>query len=230
MPKSKRAKIVHLTKAKKKGRQRGDALIEEIRDSVDEFSNIFLFEVENMRNAALKDLRIQWKDSRFFIGRNKLMIVALGKDEEDEFRTGLSELANRVSGNCGLLFSNRDAKEVCRYFKDYKVPQFAKSGCSAPRKYTLSPRVLEGLPVSMEPQLRALGLPVRIKTGKLEIAVETTVCQEGAKLTPEQCKILEMFEEKMVNFRVKILGCYSEEKYTHFGGVSSDTKSSMRED
>mmetsp|Transcript_27321 Transcript_27321/g.43951 ORF Transcript_27321/g.43951 Transcript_27321/m.43951 type:complete len:222 (+) Transcript_27321:19-684(+) len=219
MPKSKRAKLVHLTKTKKKGRSKGDALIEEVRDSVDEFSNIFLFEVENMRNAAFKEIRVQWNNSRFMIGRNKLMMVALGVDEENEYRTGLSYLAKKITGDCGLLFSNRDEKAVTEFFSEYKQAQFARAGSKATRKFVVSAGEVPGhLPVSMEPQLRRLGLPVRIQKGKLEIAADTTVCEEGAKLTAEQCKILEMFDQKMAVFRIKLLGCYSDssEKFLEY--------------
>mmetsp|Transcript_31981 Transcript_31981/g.56152 ORF Transcript_31981/g.56152 Transcript_31981/m.56152 type:complete len:217 (-) Transcript_31981:84-734(-) len=214
MPKSKRAKLVHLTKTKKKGKAKGDAFIDEVRDLVDEFSNIFLFKTENMRNSALKELRSTFASSRFLIGRNKLMMVALGVDEESEYRSGVSGLAQKISGECGLLFTNMETKEVKKYFDDFKVSQFARAGNTATRKMTIPPGELPGLPVSMEPQLRRLGLPVRIKKGKLELAAETTVCEAGDSLSGEQCKVLEMFQEKMVSFRIHIVGCYSDEKFT----------------
>eukprot|EP00471_Norrisiella_sphaerica_P011878 CAMPEP_0184499850 /NCGR_PEP_ID=MMETSP0113_2-20130426/42772_1 /TAXON_ID=91329 /ORGANISM="Norrisiella sphaerica, Strain BC52" /LENGTH=219 /DNA_ID=CAMNT_0026887937 /DNA_START=39 /DNA_END=698 /DNA_ORIENTATION=+ len=219
MPKSKRAKIVHLTKTKKKGREKGDAFIEEVRDCVDEFSNIFLFEVENMRNAAFKALRTKWTDSRFMIGRNKLIMIALGTNKEDEYRDGISDLAKNITGDRGLLFTNKDMKSVTSFFKEFKEPQYARAGCIAARKFDVPAGELKGLPVSMEPQLRKLGLPIRIQKGKLVVAIETTICEAGNALTVEQCKILEMFETKMVSFRINILGCYADEK---FARISSD--------
>eukprot|EP00468_Gymnochlora_sp_CCMP2014_P005143 CAMPEP_0167754128 /NCGR_PEP_ID=MMETSP0110_2-20121227/8097_1 /TAXON_ID=629695 /ORGANISM="Gymnochlora sp., Strain CCMP2014" /LENGTH=245 /DNA_ID=CAMNT_0007639971 /DNA_START=2133 /DNA_END=2870 /DNA_ORIENTATION=- len=226
MPKSKRAKIVHLTKVKKKGRGKGDAFIEEVRDMVDEYSYIYLFSLENQRNAALKNLRILWKNSRFMIGRNKLMAVALGVDENSEFRTGLGELGQRLKGECGLLFTDKETKQVRKYFREFKESQFARSGTTAPRKETLPAGPLdENWPVSMEPQLRKLGLPVRINKGKLFLATETQVCAAGDTLTPEQCKILELFNKKMVSFRVHILGVYNDEKFSDFSQEAEPIKS-----
>uniref|UniRef100_A0A6U3AJ90 Ribosome assembly factor mrt4 n=1 Tax=Lotharella globosa TaxID=91324 RepID=A0A6U3AJ90_9EUKA len=226
MPKSKRAKIVHLTRVKKKGREKGDKLIEEVRDLVDEFSHIYLYQVENMRNSAFKDLRILWPHSRFIFGRNKLMMVALGVDEEDEYRTGLAQLAKGITGTCGLLFTNRESKEVRKYFAEFREPQYARTGCIATKKFVIKPGLLPGLPVSMEPQLRKKGLPVRIQKGKLELVTETVVCKEGTNLTPEQCSILEMFEVKMVDFRINILGCYTDEKYVSFQSKSAGDRKS----
>ena len=171
-----------------------------------------------MRNTAFKKLRVLWGTSRFLIGRNKLTMVALGRDKESEYREGLSGLAQEIEGNCGLLFTNREAKDVRSYFEDFKQPQFARSGCIANRKFVVQPQVIAGAPVSMEPQLRKLGLPVRIKKGKIEIIAETTVCEKGSTLSQEQCKILELFKEKMVSFKIDIIGSYtnSTEKYTRF--------------
>ncbi len=42
-----------------------------------------------MRNAKLKDLRSHWKDSRFFFGKNRVMQLALGRSDSDEYRIGL---------------------------------------------------------------------------------------------------------------------------------------------
>ncbi len=205
---------MHLTQVKKKGRALGDKVIDEVRDLVDEYSNVYLFQVQNMRNAVFKKLRALWSTSRFFIGRNKLLSVALGRSEDSEYRPGLSALATRLRGERGLLFTNKDAKAVKRYFSEFKEPQFARAGCEAPRRYTIPPMELTGRPVSMEPQLRRLGLPVRVKKGKIVLIQETVVCDKGDTLTAEQCKILELFGEKMVDFRVEVLGYYSDEKYS----------------
>ena len=42
-----------------------------------------------MRNAKLKDLRTEWKESRFFFGKNRVMQLALGRAESDEYKTNL---------------------------------------------------------------------------------------------------------------------------------------------
>lgn len=64
--------------------------IEEIRKSLSKYEHIFLFTVDNMRNTKLKDLRSEWKDSRFFFGKNKVMAIALGKSKTDEVEDQLN--------------------------------------------------------------------------------------------------------------------------------------------
>ena len=56
---------VSLTKVSAKGKEGKSQLIEEIRQCVEEYKNIFVFEPHNMRSNFLKDIRTQWTSSRF---------------------------------------------------------------------------------------------------------------------------------------------------------------------
>ncbi|KAI0074575.1 hypothetical protein K474DRAFT_1601259 [Panus rudis PR-1116 ss-1] len=79
MPKSKRAKLVSLTKVAKKTKEQKGALINEVQENADKWQYCWLFEVGNMRNAHLKTVRKLWKDSaRIFFGRGAVMAKALG--------------------------------------------------------------------------------------------------------------------------------------------------------
>ncbi|KAL4832133.1 hypothetical protein H8958_020080 [Nasalis larvatus] len=112
MPKSKRDKKVSLTKAAKKGLELKQNLIEELRKCVDTYKYLFIFSVANMRNSKLKDIRNAWKHSRMFFGKNKVMMVALGRSPSDEYKDNLHQVSKRLRGEVGLLFTNRTKKEV----------------------------------------------------------------------------------------------------------------------
>ena len=64
MPKSKRAKIVHLTKVDKKGKELSIKLYSNIRECLDSYQYCFVFSVDNMRNTYLKDVRNELSDCR----------------------------------------------------------------------------------------------------------------------------------------------------------------------
>ena len=102
------------------------------------YDSIYVFGYENMRNERFKEFRESLKDScrhvlssalalpsahrpaqsltsvcgRFCLGSNKVMQVALGKDAETEIQDGLAELATRISGSVGLLFTSMAQQEV----------------------------------------------------------------------------------------------------------------------
>ncbi|KAF3856140.1 hypothetical protein F7725_016863 [Dissostichus mawsoni] len=169
MPKSKRDKKISLTKTAKKGLQSKQKLIEELRKCVDTYRNLFIFSVANMRNNKLKDIRTAWKHSRFFFGKNKVMSVALGKGETDEYKDNLHKVTKYLRGEVGVLFTNKTKEEVQEYFNHFKEMDYARAGN-------------------------------RVVT----LLKDHEVCKDGDVLTPEQARILKLFNIEMAEFKVQI--------------------------
>lgn len=209
MPKSRRDKRISLTRTKKKGLETKQSLIEEVRDSVDKYAKIVVFSVENMRNNKIKDVRNSWKHSRFFFGKNKVMMVALGKTPEEEYRDNLHRVSRKLKGNVGLLFTNQTKDEVVKYFDEFVEADYARSGNVATETVVLSEGPLDDFQHSMEPQLRQLGLPTALRKGVIHLTCEHTVCKVGDTLTPEQARILKLFAKQMAEFRLKLAACWS---------------------
>lgn len=65
MPKSRRAKVFHLTQVNKKTRQDKEKLFDNIRECIPQYQHCFVFSVENMRNNYLKDVRKELDDCRY---------------------------------------------------------------------------------------------------------------------------------------------------------------------
>ncbi|GLG94953.1 hypothetical protein R5R35_011509 [Gryllus longicercus] len=206
MPKSKRDKKISLTKTKKKDLQFKQQLMDEIRRCVENFSNIFVFSVKNMRNAKLKELRSEWRHSRFFFGKNKVMALGLGLTAETEVQDNLHKLAKQLTGQCGLLFTNKERDEVLEWFDNYSETDYARTGCVATKTVVLPAGPLEQFPHSMEPQLRQLGLPTSLTRGVVTLIEDTVVCQEGKPLKSEQARMLKLLGNQMAAFRL-IMKC-----------------------
>lgn len=64
MPKSKRAKVVHMSKTTKKGKELTLKLYANVQECIPKYPYIYVFSVHNMRNTYLKDVRTQLSDSR----------------------------------------------------------------------------------------------------------------------------------------------------------------------
>ncbi|XP_030026825.2 mRNA turnover protein 4 homolog [Manduca sexta] len=204
MPKSKRDKKVSLTKTNKKGLQLKQKIIEEIRNSLSKYEHIFLFTIDNMRNAKLKDLRNEWKDSRFFFGKNKVMALALGKTKSDEVEDQLNLLSKKLKGQCGLLMTNRDVPEVLNWFKNFSESEYARAGFVATKDVVLPQGPLKDFSHTIEPHLRRLGLPTSLDRGIIHLIKEYQVCKKGTALTPEQASTLKLLGIQMADFKVVI--------------------------
>ncbi|EGD76094.1 mRNA turnover protein 4 mrt4 [Salpingoeca rosetta] len=211
MPKSKRAKVVSLTQTDRKGLQTKKALVQQIHDACDEFARVFIFSVENMRNAKLKEVRTGWRDSRFFFGKNKVMSIAFGLDPESEYRTNMHEISKRLSGNVGVLFTNRPREDVEKWFKTYEVKDYARAGNPSTQAVRLMAGPLPQFSHALEPQLRKLGLPTSLKRGIVTLEKDYTICEKGVTLSPEQARLLKLFEHPMATFRINLLAVYDEE-------------------
>lgn len=215
MPKSKRDKKVSLTKTTKKGLLLKQKTIEEIRNSISKYEHIFLFTVNNMRNAKLKDLRNDWSDSRFFFGKNKVMALALGKSKSDELEDQLNLLSKKLKGQCGLLMTNKDVFDVLEYFKSYSEKEFARAGFVATKDVLLPVGPLTGFSHAIEPHLRRLGLPTSLEKGVITLIKEYQVCKKGSPLTPEQASILKLLGKQMAKFKIVIKCHWSKGKGFH---------------
>lgn len=196
-----------LTATKKRvvGRDSKQMLLNEIRQFVDTFENIFIFSTENMRNAKLKQLRSEWKDSRFYFGRKRVAQVAFGRSASEEHCEGLHILAKHLVGNVGLLFTNRDVASVRTYFESYEVQDFARSGFRATHAVSLNSGPLNMFVPEFEPRLRGLGLNVTLVRGVVTLRDDFAVCEAEEILTPERAKILELLGIKMAGFRLNLL-------------------------
>ena len=56
MPKSKRNKVVSLTKVKRKGREAKEELVENIHAALEKYKNCFVLGFENMRTGPFKKI------------------------------------------------------------------------------------------------------------------------------------------------------------------------------
>lgn len=162
MPKSKRAKVVHLSKVQKKGKEISVKLFDNIRECADTYQYCFVFEVENMRNTALKHIRmvfaqIEKEDDaelqnykrlaeeyklpkgRLFFGKTKVMAKALGLTPEEEHLPNLSKLSAHIAGQVGILFTQHldDPQTVLNFFNDYSETDYARAGVEATREFTV---------------------------------------------------------------------------------------------
>lgn len=215
MPKSKRARVVSLTKTQSQGRAGKAANIERIQGLCDEFSTIFLYSCANMRTNLLKRLRNEMKDnSQFYMGKNTLARLAFGKTKETAYLPDLEKLSRNIRGDVGILFTNKPADEVEKYFSEYSELDFARAGNVAAETITRNKGPCSQFPSSMYEPLRKLQLPVVLKKGIIEFEEDYAICVKGDVLSPEQAQALKIFEHKIATFKVKLLFRYREGRLT----------------
>lgn len=223
MPKSKRAKVVHLSKVDKNRKDLSARLYSNVQAAIPLHKHIFVFAVDNMRNVYLKEVRAEFAaDGRIFFGKTKVMAKALGTTDEEEQAKGLAKLAQHLKGDVGLLFTTRSVEDVLAFFEGFSQVDFARAGTKAPYAFTIpaGPVYSRGgevpveddvlVPASMETQLRGWGMPTRLEKGKVVLDADYAVCKEGDVLNSHQTALLKSFGVAMAEFRVKPRAYWSE--------------------
>ncbi|XP_065205019.1 mRNA turnover protein 4 homolog [Planococcus citri] len=212
MPRSRRDKKISLTQTTKKGNDLKQNVIEKVQKAVGEYNHIFVFHTNNIRNGKLKKVRMLWRDSKFLFGKNKVMAHALGRDESSEVQPNIHKLAEKIEGQCGLLFTNKKKEEVIEFFNKHSESEYAMAGFVPSETITvpegpLPPEYIH----SMEPMFRKLGMPVLLQKGVIMVLSEYKLCKEGKPITPQQSRLLKLFNYKLDEFKVTLEYVWSKE-------------------
>ena len=207
MPRSKRNKVIALTNVKKKGRVAKEEMVEHIQQAVAAYKRSYVLSFENIRTGPFKKVQNVMRDSKFYIGKNKVMQVALGRSVEEETADNAHLLSKYLRGQVCLLFTNKTEKEVKAFLEEHKAPDFARAGTKATFTVFLQKgtEALSTFGHGMEPYLRQLGLPTKLNMQKIDLLADTFVCREGEELSVEQCKILKIMGHQMGEFDLKLL-------------------------
>ncbi|CAI6340947.1 unnamed protein product [Periconia digitata] len=221
MPKSKRAKVVHLSQTDKKGKELSLKLFADVQEAANNYQHVFVFAVENMRNSYLKEVRAEFSDCRLFFGKTKVMAKALGLTPADEHLTNLSKLSKYLVGNVGLFFTNRQPQDIIDYFSAYSQTDFARAGITATRTFTIPAGTVHSrggelpvdddvpLPHSQEVTVRKWGMPTKLEKGKVILDAPYTVCKEGQTLNSHQTALLKFFGIAMADFKIEMRAYYT---------------------
>jgi mRNA turnover protein 4 len=201
---------VALTKTDKRSTRSHKAeLIQTVRDAIDKHQSLYVMRFENMRSSKFKDVRVHFREDRVFLGKNKLLQLALGRTSEDEYADNLRQVSKLlVGGSVGLLFTNKPVNEVESYFANMVEPDFARAGSVSKKEAHVTAEMLKQFPSSMMEPFRKLGMPVELQNGVIVLrdANRDTfrVCNEGETLSAEKCKLLVHFGIKLVDFQVSL--------------------------
>ena len=86
MPIAKKNKVVNLTKVKPKTRDHKELIVDKVHTYMKQYKNVYVLTYENMTTNNFKALKESVEDSKFMMGKNGVMAVAFGNDEESSYK------------------------------------------------------------------------------------------------------------------------------------------------
>ena len=161
---------IHLTKVKKKGKENKEKLVTRIQEALEEdYKYMYVLSYENMTTHPFAKIRKDFASSKFFMGKNKVMQLALGRTPEEEYKDHLCLLGRQIKQESCLLLTNEDNVE--EYFENFSSKDFAHAGAIAPKTIILEAGkvALESFSFAIEPHLRQLGLATKLMRQKIHL-------------------------------------------------------------
>lgn len=86
MPIAKRNKLVSLTQVKPKAKDHKEFIVKRVHTYMKKYKYVYVLSYENMSTNNFKLLREELTDSKFLMGKHKVIGVALGTDEESSHK------------------------------------------------------------------------------------------------------------------------------------------------
>lgn len=221
MPRSKRSKLVTLSKTEAKTRESKEKIFDSVREALDTFQYVWVLQLDDVRTPVLQEIRSQWVGSRLIMGKRKVLIKALGDTRENEYKENLYKLSKGINGVVGLLFTNEDVDTVTDYFTAYEKNDYSRAGSLSPIEFVIPQGIVysrggqipieDDVPMvhSLEPTLRnKFEIPTKIVKGKIFLDQPYKVCSRGEKLDVRQSLILKQFGIAESKFKIKIQWYY----------------------
>jgi mRNA turnover protein 4 len=87
---------VSLTKTAKHGKDWKKEMYVKVRDAAESYNSIFIIRMDGLRIGAISNVRKHFRGSDIFLGKNKVMALALGKDAASEVNENVHKISSRL--------------------------------------------------------------------------------------------------------------------------------------
>ncbi|CRG85400.1 ribosome biogenesis protein MRT4, putative [Plasmodium relictum] len=210
MPKSKRNVTISLTKVKKKlnKKEKKDLKLTEIKKNI-EIPNIYIYvlDIRTYSNNNLKKVIEHFKpNGKIFFGKNKLMRLALGINQENEAKPNIHKISELLVGNRMLLITKDAPLKVIKFFNEFQPEEYIKHGNISSQDVTLKCGEVLNVPVSMQKDLQKRKLNFDIIDQKIILKENKILAEKNKIISIENAKILRMLNMKIAKFDITVLG------------------------
>lgn len=176
--------------ATKKLKSRKEVLADELEEHFSNYKCLFIVGVDNVTSNQLHEIRKSLRgDCVIYCGKNTQIRCVLRKLEEEQGRTELEQIRQKMKTNVALVFTNKDLKTMMERIIENKMPAAARAGAIAQCDV-----IIPAGPTSLEPTmtsfLQALNISSKISKGNIEILNETHLLHAGTKVDASSAALL----------------------------------------
>lgn len=188
--------------------------VEEVKDTIGQmkkYKTVALLSLFQLPDALFQSLRkkIREDGGKVFVLRKPVISRILESNKR------LAPYVGETNKPVALIYTNGSPYELNQFFKQHRKKRAAKVGDIAIAPIIIPEGDTDLPPGPVLSELKAAGLNVQIKAGKIAVVKESTLAKEGEKLTGQKVKALQSLGikpfENMARF---IMGFDGEYVYT----------------
>lgn len=194
--------------ASKKQKDRKYALAEELEVHFQNFSKMFLVDVDNVGSNQLHQIRIALRGKAvIYCGKNTQMRRVIR--EMEKTNPMLERVRNVLKLNLAIVFTNGNLSEIRDVIVNNKVAAPARAGQVAQCNVVV-PAGNTGMEPTMTSFLQALNIPSKITKGSIEILSPVDLIMQGERVEASQAALLEKLDIRPFSYGLVVRHVYDD--------------------
>jgi len=194
--------------ASKKQKDRKYQLAEELEVHFQNFSKMFLVDVDNVGSNQLHQIRIALRGKAvIYCGKNTQMRRVIR--EMEKTNPMLERVRNVLKLNLAIVFTNDNLAEIRDVIVNNKVAAPARAGQLA-QCNVIVPAGNTGMEPTMTSFLQALNIPSKITKGSIEILSPVDLIMQGERVEASQAALLEKLDIRPFSYGLVVRHVYDD--------------------
>ncbi|KII70143.1 60S acidic ribosomal protein P0 [Thelohanellus kitauei] len=191
---------IGVTVQSKPKNQKKEVIIERVKALSESYTSMILFIVDNVCSNQLKKIRTLVKDKgELVMGKNTLFRKGLMASSQ---RTKFERILYQVTGNVGILFTNRDIKEMKEMVESVTEMAPVKANMIAQCDVVVA-KGPTSLPPDKTSFFQALNISTMIVKANIQIMSDINLLKKGQKVGASEAALMKMLDMRPFSYMMQ---------------------------
>lgn len=164
--------------------------VEKLTTLLKTYTKVFFVQVDNVGSQQMHETRFKMRGkAEILMGKNTLIRKVIKDFMEENPDHPIGIIYEKVSGNCGMVFTNYDLTEIKDIILANRVPAPARPGAIAPVDVVI-PSGPTGCDPGQTSFFQVLQIPTKIQKGQIEITASVELIKVGDKVGASEAALL----------------------------------------
>lgn len=181
--------------------------VKELKSLLDEYPVVGTISMHKLPSPQLEEMR---KDlhgkAKVRMSRKTLMKFALEESDKED----IEDLKDYLQGESAFIFTEMNPFSLYKYLQENKSSAPAKPGDVAPKDIEIESGNTGIDPGPAIGKLQSIGLKTKIEDGKIHVAKDKVVVEQGEEIDGEHAEALRMLEMEPMEIGLNIQGLWED--------------------